>query len=78
MTNIIDFFVKIVFKPKSLLAFITAIGLLFLLLGGLAIPVLPEVATYFQSWGKFLATIGIAGWLLFVLPTIFKLWKSAF
>ena len=67
---------NILYKPKSILGLIVAVGLLFILLSGLTMQFTKEVSEFFLSWGKTLLTIGIAGWLLYLLPSIIRNWSK--
>jgi hypothetical protein len=69
-------YLKILYKPKSILGLLVAVGLLFLLLGGLSLEFSEKISEYFISWGKWLLFIGIIGWLLYALPTIVKNWAK--
>jgi hypothetical protein len=68
-------YLKILYEPKSILGLLTAVGLLFLMLSGLSMPIQQNVSQFFLSWGKILLTIGISGWLLFVIPAILRNWS---
>jgi len=63
---------KILYKPKSILGLLIAGGILFLLIGGISIPISKEVSQFFLSTGYFFLGIGIVGWLFFLLPTIIR------
>jgi len=72
-TNYMDY-LKILFQPKSILGLLVAVGLLFLLLSGLSMSLNKETSDFFLNWGKILLLIGIAGWLLYLLPSIIRNW----
>ena len=69
-------FLKILYKPKSVLGLLVGVGLLFILLSGLSMSYLPSVAEFFKYWGKLLLTIGIVAWLLYMLPSIVRNWSK--
>ena len=69
-------FLKILYKPKSVLGLLVAVGLLFILLIGLTLQYSPEISEFFKSWGKWLLTIGIVAWLLYMLPSIVRNWSK--
>lgn len=66
---------RVVFKPKSILALLVVSGIIFLLLGGATMAVHEQTSNFFTKWGGILLTIGIVGWLFFVIPTIKRLWE---
>lgn len=63
---------KIIFKPKSVLAFLIAAGVVFLLIGGLLTaagtwePGLATAAWFFMGFGFLFFCLGVGIWLLYV------------
>lgn len=66
---------KILYRPKSILGLCVAVGLGFLLIGGLAIEISEPVSNFFIHWGKILVFLGFIGWLLYALPSIIRNWS---
>ena len=69
-------YLKILFKPKSILGLLVAVGLLFLLLSGLSMEFSQQVSEFFLKWAKILLFIGIAGWLLYIIPVVVRNWGN--
>ena len=67
---------KIIYKPRSILGLLMGVGLLFIFFSGIAMPIHPEVSTYFDKWGRGIFVIGLAGWLLYILPAILQRWDK--
>ena len=65
---------KIFYKPTSILGLSVAVGLFFLFIGGMAIPIQKEVSDFFLGWGKTLLIVGISGWLLYIIPSLIRNW----
>jgi len=65
---------EIIFQPKSIVGLLVAVGLLFLLIGGLTIPMNQDVSGFFLIWGGFLFVIGLIGWLCFFIPAVARNW----
>lgn len=45
-------YLQILYKPKSILGLLVAVGLLFILLSGLTLPVQKDVSEFFLDRGK--------------------------
>jgi hypothetical protein len=67
-------YLKILFKPKSILGLLVAVGLLFILFSGLSLSFSQPVADFFLHWGKIILIIGIVGWLLYIIPAVARNW----
>ncbi len=72
MTN----YLQILFKPKSILGLLVAVGLLFILLSGLSLELSTVISEFFLKWGKICLLIGIAGWLLYIIPAVVRNWAN--
>jgi hypothetical protein len=57
---------KIFYKPTSILGLLVAVGLFFLFIGGMAIPIQKEVSDFFLGWGKTLLILNRYCWLVVI------------
>ena len=64
--------IKVIFKPKSILALLVVAGIVFLFIGGMSIPFQKEVSAFFLTTGTILLVIGLIGWLFFIVPAIVR------
>ena len=69
---------KIIYKPQSILGLIICVGLFFMFLGGITMPYDGSVSLYFKTSGYYFVYIGLCIWILFVLPTILGRWNKLF
>lgn len=67
---------SIFYKPKSILGLFVAGGILFLLISGATITINAEMHDFFFKWVLIMFLIGIAGWMLFIIPTIVGLFSK--
>lgn len=63
---------NILYKPKSILGLLVAGGILFLLIAGLTLTLSDKVSQFFLTWGSIFLTIGIVGWLFYIVPGILR------
>ena len=76
--SIVMSWLNILYKPTSILGLLVAAGLSFLFIGGITISTHQQVSDFFLTWGKPLLLIGIAGWLLYIIPSLIRNWGKLF
>lgn len=61
---------EVIFRPKSILGFIIAAGIVFLLIAGLTINVDRDVHNFFLAAGIILLAIGLPIWGLYIYRSL--------
>lgn len=63
-------FLEVIFRPKSILGFIIAAGIVFLLIAGLTINLAPDVHRFFLAAGAILLAIGLPVWGVYIYRSL--------
>lgn len=67
--------IKVIFKPKSILGLLVVSGVVFLFAGGVTMQ-MKDISDFFTKWGQIFLIIGLVGWLFFIIPAIINLWSK--